>query len=106
VSTAQPPFTTAEKDLVPEGLFDERQDALPGSMHLKKIIQIPMQGKITDFVPERSLQSASCAWHSHRRVRRLRWGECRMNNGKTELLHFDVRYASREISPRDGKHIE
>lgn len=108
VSTAQPAFTTAEKDLVPEGLaYDARQDVLYlGSMHLKKIIQIPMQGKITDFVPSDRYNLLPVLGIRTGASDGSVWANSWMDNGKTELLHFDKSgtLLGKFSPPADGKH--
>ena len=108
VSTAKPAFTTIEKDLVPEGLaYDAAQNAFYlSSMHLKKIVRIPMQGKITDFVPADRYNLLPVLGIRTGATDGSIWANSWMDNGKTELLHFDKSgvLLGRFAPSDDGKH--
>ena len=108
VTNAQLAFTTVEKDLVPEGLaYDSSRDVFYlSSLHRKKIVQIPMQGKITDFVPgDRYNLLPVLGIHTGASDGSI-WANSWLDNGKTELLHFDTTgtLLERFAPPDDGKH--
>jgi len=93
VRHAQLAFVTKEKDLIPEGLaYNPAEDIFYlGSMHLKKIVRIPRQtsAKSADF--------AGGSRYSILPVLGIRmdprdntvWAASWIENGTTELLHFD-----------------
>lgn len=91
VSTAKPAFATLEKDLVPEGLaYDAAQDVFYlSSMHRKKIVQIPSLGKIKDFLPGDRYGLLPILGIRTGAPDGSLWANSWMDNGKTELLHFD-----------------
>ncbi len=91
VTQAKLAFTTTEKDLVPEGLaYDAPLDAfLLGSLHRKKIVKIPRQGKITDFVPDGRDNLLPVLGIRIDPNDGSVWSNSWLDRGKTELLHFD-----------------
>lgn len=108
VSNAKLAFTTTEKDLVPEGLaYDTAQNVFYlSSMHRKKIVQIPMQGKIVDFVPSGRDNLLPVLGIRTGATDGSIWANSWVDNGKTELLHFDKAGAllGRFAPQTDGKH--
>ncbi len=91
VSQAKLAFTTKEKDLIPEGLaYAPSLDAfLLSSLHQKKIVEIPRQGKITDFVPAgRDHLLPILGIRMDPRDGTV-WCNSWVDRGNTELLHFD-----------------
>lgn len=108
VSTAKPAFTTIEKDLVPEGFaYDAVQDVFYlSSMHRKKIVQITSLGKIADFVPGDRYGLLPILGIRTGTPDGSIWANSWMDNGKTELLHFDKSgtLLARFAPPEDRKH--
>lgn len=93
ISHAQIAFVTTEKDLIPEGLaYDSAEDLFYlGSMHLKKIVRIPRQApaKSSDFVAGNRysiLPVLGIRMDTHDNTV---WAASGIENGITELLHFD-----------------
>ena len=108
VSLAKLAYTITEKDLVPEGLaWDPSQDALLlSSLHRKKIVKIPRQGKITDFVPADRDNLLPVLGIRIDPTDGTIWSNSWVDRGKTELLHFDKSGAliGRYSLPGDTKH--
>lgn len=108
VSTAKPAFLTVEKDLVPEGLaYDAARNVFYlSSLHLKKIVQIPWQGKITEFVPPDRYNLLPVLGIRTGAPDGSIWANSWVDNGKTELLHIDRSgvLLERFAPPEDGKH--
>jgi len=93
VSHAQIAFTIPEKDLIPEGLaYDPAQDAFYlSSLHLKKILRIPRQEPehFTDFVRADRYNLLPVLGIHLDPTDGSVWSASWLDNGKTELLHFD-----------------
>ncbi len=91
VSRALLAFTTTEKDLVPEGLaYDPGQDIFYlSSMHRKKIVKISADGKVADFVREDRYNLLPVLGIRLDPSDNSVWSNSWVDNGKTELLHFD-----------------
>jgi DNA-binding beta-propeller fold protein YncE len=108
VTQAEPAFTTTEKDLVPEGLaFDPTRDVFYlSSMHRKKIVQISADGKVTDFVPSDRYNLLPVLGIRVSPIDGTLWSNSWVENGKTELLHFDKAgvLLGRYPPPDDRKH--
>jgi hypothetical protein len=110
VTHAKLAFVFPEKDLIPEGLaYESLTDSfLMSSLHLKKIVRIPRDGreKYSDFV-------ASDRYHLLP-VLGIRidpndqsiWSASWLDNGPTELLHFDKSgmLLGRFSPPGEAKH--
>jgi sugar lactone lactonase YvrE len=89
---AREAFRTSEKDLVPEGLaYDAQRNVFYlSSLNRRKIVQIGLDGSISDFVPGDRFDLLP--------VLRIRldpntdtvWAASFKDSGKTELLHFDA----------------
>ena len=108
VTQARLAFATTEKDLVPEGLaYDAALDAfLLSSLHRKKIVKIPRQGKITDFVPDGRDNLLPILGIRVDPADGSVWSNSWVDRGKTELLHFDKSGAllGRYSLSDDAKH--
>ena len=108
VTQAELAFTTTEKDLVPEGLaYDPARDVFYlSSMHRKKIVQISAEGKVTDFVPSDRYNLLPVLGIRVSSIDGTVWSNSWVDNGKTELLHFDNSgvLLGRYSPPDDGKH--
>lgn len=93
VSHAQIAFVTTEKDLIPEGLaYDPAEDLFYlGSMHLKKIVRIPRQtpAKSSDFVAGNRYSILPVLGIRMDPRDNTVWAASGIENGITELLHFD-----------------
>jgi len=91
ISTAQPAFASAGKDLIPEGLaYDPTQDVFYlGSLHLKKIVAISRNGEFTDFVPAGRDKLLPVLGIRVDPSNDSVWTASWLENGRTELLHFD-----------------
>ena len=93
VSHAQVAFVTTEKDLIPEGLaYDPTEDLFYlGSMHLKKIVRIPRQApaKSSDFVAGNRYSILPVLGIRMDPRDNTVWAASWIENGITELLHFD-----------------
>jgi hypothetical protein len=108
VSQAKLAFTTGEKDLVPEGLaWDPSENAfLLSSLYRKKIVKIPRQGKISDFVPADRDNLLPVLGIRVDPIDATIWSNSWIERGKTELLHFDKSgtLLGRYSVPGDAKH--
>jgi hypothetical protein len=93
VSRAQLAFVLPEKDVIPEGLaFDPDQDVFYlSSLHLKKILRIPRlePEHSTDFVPADRYNLLPTLGIRLDPTDGSVWNASWIDNGKTELLHFD-----------------
>jgi len=93
VSHAQIAFVIPEKDLIPEGLaYDPAQDVLyVSSLHLKKILRVPREepDHFTDFVPGDRYNLLPVLGIRLDPTDGSVWSASWLDNGKTELLHFD-----------------
>ena len=91
ISNAQLAFTSAEKDLIPEGLaYDPAQDVFYlSSLHLKKIVAISSYGEFSDFVPANRYKLLPVLGIRTDPSDSAVWSASWLDNGKTELLHFD-----------------
>ena len=107
VSAAQLAFTSTEKDLVPEGLaYDPAQSAFYlGSLHLKKIATISHTGEFSDFVPTDRYKLLPVLGIRVDPSDDSVWSATWLDNGKTELLHFDKKGSllGRFSLPEDGR---
>jgi hypothetical protein len=94
VSHAGLAFVLPHKDLIPEGLaYDPEQDAFYlSSLHLKKILRIPRQApeNATDFVPNDRYNLLPVLGIHMNPADGSVWSASWLDNGKTELLHFDA----------------
>jgi sugar lactone lactonase YvrE len=108
VTQSELAFTTTEKDLVPEGLaYDPDRDVFYlSSMHRKKIMQISTDGKVTDFVPGDRYNLLPVLGIRVSSLDGSLWSNSWVDNGKTELLHFDKTgvLLGRYPPPDDAKH--
>lgn len=109
MSMAQPAFVSADKEIVPEGLaYDGLKDVFyMSSMHLKKIVAISAQGEFTDFVPADRYKLLPVLGVRVDPLDDSVWSATWIDNGKTELVHFDKKGAllGRFSPPEDGhKH--
>jgi hypothetical protein len=88
-------FTTVEKDLIPEGLaYDPAQDVFYlSSLHRKKIVRIAREGpnQISDFVPPGRDHLLPVLGIRLDPNDGSVWSASWLDNGPTELLHFDRR---------------
>lgn len=93
VNHAQIAFVTNEKDLIPEGLaYDPAEDLFYlGSMHLRKILRIPRQtpAKSSDFVAGSRYGILPVLGIRMDPRDNTVWAASWIENGTTELLHFD-----------------
>jgi hypothetical protein len=107
ISTAQPAFISAEKGLIPEGLaYDAAQDVFYlGSLHLKKIVAISSLGEFTDLVPTDRYKLLPVLGIRVDTYDDSLWSATWLDNGRTELLHFDNRgkLLGRFSLPEDGR---
>jgi hypothetical protein len=107
ISTAQLAFVSTEKDVIPEGLaYDARQDLFyMGSLHLKKIVSISRLGEFTDFVPADRYKLLPVLGIRVDSLDGSLWTATWVDNGKTELLHFDKKgtLLGRFSLPEDGR---
>jgi len=109
ISNAQLAFTSIEKDLIPEGLaYDASEDTFYlSSLHLKKIVAISRYGEFSDFVPANRYKLLPVLGIRIDPSDDSVWSASWLDNGKSELLHFDKRGAllGRFSPPEDGhKH--
>ena len=92
-TTARLAFLTAEKDLVPEGLaYNPAEDVFYlSSLHLKKILRIPRQSpdRSTDFFPGDRYHLLPVLGIRMDPGDDTVWAASWLDNGRTELLHFD-----------------
>jgi len=93
VSTAQLEFTSTEKDIVPEGLaYDATQGLFYlSSLHRKKILRISVTGNFSDFVPADRYKLVPVLGIRVDSTDGSVWANSWLDNGKSELLHFDKR---------------
>jgi len=93
MTRAQFAFVSPEKDLIPEGLaYDPEQDVFYlSSLHLKKILRIPRQApdRSSDFVPGDRYNLLPVLGIRLDPADDSVWSASWLDNGKTELLHFD-----------------
>lgn len=93
VARAQQAFTIPEKDLIPEGLaYDSSLDVFYlGSLHLKKILRIPREApsRISDFVAGDRYNLLPILGIRMDPSDGSVWSASWLDNGLTELLHFD-----------------
>ena len=93
VTRAQLAFVAPEKNLIPEGLaYDPTQDVFYlSSLHLKKILRIPRQypDGIDDFVPADRYHLLPVLGIRVDPNDDSVWSASWLDNGPTELLHFD-----------------
>ena len=108
VSQAHSAFITTEKDLIPEGLaYDPMIDAFYlGSLNRRKIVKIPRQGKIADFVPGDRYNLLPILGIRMDPSNGTIWSASSTNDGRAELLHFDKSGAllGRFSPGKDEKH--
>ena len=104
---AQLRFVTPEKDIVPEGLaYDPEQDVFYlSSLHLKKILRIPRQApdRASDFIPADRYNLLPVLGIRVDPADDSVWSATWLDNGKTELLHFDKTGTLLGASPTRGK---
>lgn len=107
---AQLRFVTPEKDIVPEGLaYDPEQDVFYlSSLHLKKILRIPRQApdRASDFIPADRYNLLPVLGIRVDPADDSVWSATWLDNGKTELLHFDKTgtLLGRFSPPEESKH--
>lgn len=93
VNHAQQAFVIPEKDLIPEGLaYDPSLDVFYlGSLHLKKILRIPREApaRISDFVAADRYHLLPILGVRMDPSDGSIWSASWLENGPTELLHFD-----------------
>jgi hypothetical protein len=93
VTTARLAFVTSEKDLVPEGIaYNPAEDVFYlSSLHLKKIVRIPRQSpeKSANFFPEDRYHLLPVLGLRMDPGDNTVWTASWLDNGRTELLHFD-----------------
>jgi hypothetical protein len=91
VAQARLGFVTTEKDLIPEGLaYDPANDSFYlSSLNRRKIVKIPRQGKITDFVPGDRYSLLPVLGIRLDPTDGSVWSDSSTDSGKAELLHFD-----------------
>src|SRR3974390_773940 len=91
ISNSQLAFTSTEKDLIPEGLaYDPAQDVFYlSSLHLKKIVAISSYGEFSDFVPANRYKLLPVLGIRVDPSDNSVWSASWLDNGRTELLHFD-----------------
>jgi len=107
ISTAQPAFLSSEKGLIPEGLaYDAAQDVFYlSSLHLKKIVAISRLGEFADFVSADRYKLLPVLGIRVDAYDDSVWSASWLDNGRTELLHFDNRgkLLGRFSLPEDGR---
>jgi hypothetical protein len=107
ISTAQLAFVSIEKDVIPEGLaYDAAQDLFyMSSLHLKKIVAISRVGEFTDFIPADRYKLLPVLGIRVDPLDGSLWTGTGIENGKTELLHFDNKgtLLGRFSLPEDGR---
>jgi hypothetical protein len=103
-------FTTADKDIFPEGLeYDPGNDSFYlGGLYHPKILKIPHNGKVEEFVPPaRYLLLPILGIHLDPLDGTIWSASSKEDEGKSELLHFDRagtllgRYPSEEGSKHE-----
>jgi hypothetical protein len=108
VTQAHSAFVTTEKDLIPEGLaYDPANDSFYlSSLNRRKIVKIPRQGKITDFVPGDRYSLLPVLGIRLDPSDGSVWSNSSTDDGKAELLHFDKSGAllGRFSLGKEGKH--
>jgi hypothetical protein len=102
-------FTTTEKDLFPEGLaYDAGNDSFYlGSIRHRKIVKIPVEGKVEDFVPAGPNNLLPIQGIRLDPTDATVWSASSKDDvGKSELLHFDRagKLLGRFPPAEEGKH--
>lgn len=89
---AREAFRTSEKDLVPEGLaYDAQRNVFYlSSLNRRKIVQIGLDGSISDFVPGDRFDLLPVLGIRLDPNTDTVWAASFKDSGKTELLHFDA----------------
>jgi sugar lactone lactonase YvrE len=108
VSRARLAFTFPEGELIPEGLaFDPRRKVFYlGSLHLRKIVERTLAGKVRDFVPAGRDHLLPVLGIRVDPVDGTVWAATSDEEGRSELVHFDPRgrLLDRHAPPDDRKH--
>jgi len=110
VSNAKLAFVIPEKDLMPEGMaYDPDLDVFYlSSLHLKKILRIPRSApaRFTDFVAGDHYNLLPTLGIRMEPTDGSVWSASWLDNGKTELLHFDKSgtLLGRFSLPDEGQH--
>jgi hypothetical protein len=108
VAQARLAFVTQEKDLIPEGLaYDERRKLFyMSSLNRKKIVEIDLEGKVSDFVPGDRYGLLPVLGIRLDPTDGTVWADTFEDAGRTELVHFDATGKLLErFGPEDGaKH--
>jgi hypothetical protein len=89
---AREAFRTSEKDLVPEGLaYDAQRNVFYlSSLNRRKIVQIGLDGSISDFVPGDRFDLLPVLGIRLDPNTDTVWAASFKDSGQTELLHFDA----------------
>ena len=89
---AREAFRTSEKDLVPEGLaYDAQRNVFYlSSLNRRKIVQIGLDGSISDFVPGDRFDLLPVLGIRLDPNTDTVWAASFKESGQTELLHFDA----------------
>ncbi|HLZ52380.1 MAG TPA: SMP-30/gluconolactonase/LRE family protein [Candidatus Acidoferrum sp.] len=89
---AREAFRTSEKDLVPEGLaYDAQRNVFYlSSLNRRKIVQIGLDGSISDFVPGDRFGLLPVLGIRLDPNTDTVWAASFKDSGQTELLHFDA----------------
>lgn len=89
---AREAFRTSEKDLVPEGLaYDAQRNVFYlSSLNRRKIVQIGLDGSISDFVPGDRFDLLPVLGIRLDPSTDTVWAASFKESGQTELLHFDT----------------
>jgi hypothetical protein len=89
---AREAFRTSEKDLVPEGLaYDAQRNVFYlSSLNRRKIVQIGLDGSISDFVPGDRFDLLPVLGIRLDPNTDTLWAASFKDSGQTELLHFDA----------------
>src|SRR5258708_2556536 len=92
VAQARLAFVTQEKDLIPEGLaYDERRKLFyMGSLNRKKIVEIDLEGRVSDFVPGDRYGLLPVLGIRLDPTDGTVWADTFEDAGRTELVHFDA----------------
>jgi sugar lactone lactonase YvrE len=109
VNLSKVAITTTDKDIFPEGLaYDSHDDSFYlSSIHLRKIIKIPHEGKIVDFVPSDRYSLLPVQGIRLDPTDGTIWTNSSNDAiGTSELLHFDRSgtLLARYLPPEKGKH--